>query len=117
MNSNSNSNGTLWLATIAVGLIAISALYFSSQKVTAPQTQSFGGVTNYDALQLDKGNLTIKNGNIVVANTAATSSIAVGCAQLNATSSATNVKLVFVATTTLGTAGIGYFVPVYGTCP
>lgn len=46
MNSDSKSQGLLWLALIAVGLIAITALFFAASKPVA--SPSYGGVTNYD---------------------------------------------------------------------
>lgn len=107
-------------ALLGLGLVVVLALSLNG----APK---FGGASGaeYFPTQWVNGlsagklkQLTVdSSGNLAIVNTVATSTLAAGCLGLNATSSATTEKLVFVATTTLGTSGIGYFVPVYGTCP
>lgn len=104
------------IITAVIGVIAIAALALA---ISGPAKEIVGGsATNYDAITLDNGNLTISNGSIVVATpSTGTSTLAtVGCLQANATSSATKIKVVFStagATSTFG--GTAYWV--YGTCP
>lgn len=57
------------------------------------------------------------NGATFVGLGAATSTLQIGCITRYATSSATLVKDVFIATTTLGTNGVGVWAVQYGTCP
>lgn len=100
---------------------------FLGARVSASQSGQLGGSSFYEAYPVQFGGglyvgankeLAITSaGNLTISSNVATSTLSVGCIQTNATSSATSVKLVYVATTTLGTSGIGYFVPRYGTCP
>ncbi len=102
-------------AIVAVlALILAGATFFSKTDAG----EMLGGTTNFDAITLDNGNLTLTNGSIVVATpTTGTSTLAtVGCLQANATSSATKIKVVFSplgATSTF--SGTAYWT--YGTCP
>lgn len=105
------------------GLVALIIAIVLSFKVFS-SSQSFGGTTNFDALTLDSGNLTLTNGsiissgdatisggtlNITTANTA-TSTLVAGCWEFYATSTATALK--FQASTT---PGVMY--SQYGACP
>jgi hypothetical protein len=109
---------------VALGVVAVIAL--AGFALLAPGAQSLGGVNAYQAGIWQFGNgivaglsgqLSIdSSGNLSITNTSATSTIAAGCLQLNATSSATNVKLVLStkgATSTF--SGTAYWS--YGTCP
>lgn len=101
----------LVVAVIALGL---NFVHFGDKATL------LGGTTNFDAITLDNGNLTLTNGSISIATpTTGTSTVAtVGCLQANATSSATKIKVVFVASSTQmapGYNGLAYWV--YGTCP
>lgn len=107
-------------ANIAIGLalvaVVIAILPNLGDRFLGAATS--GNTTNFDAVTLDNGDLTITNGDIVVAvPTTGTSTLAtVGCLQANATSSATKIKLVFSplgATSTF--SGTAYWS--YGTCP
>lgn len=127
------SNKNLTIGLIVVGIIAIIALVTPAAKSNTP---GFGGVTNYDALTLDNGDLTLTNGNITLTNgnitnstagktltlttsNTATSTLKVGCIQMNATSTATNIRLLFSAsaTTTISGTAAGTVAWGYGTCP
>lgn len=117
-------NQTLIKALAALGAVAVLAL--AGFIFLAPGAQSLGGVNAYQAGIWQFGNgivaglagqLTVdSSGNLAITNPSATSTIAAGCMQLNATSSATNVKLVLSnkgATSTF--SGTAYWS--YGTCP
>jgi hypothetical protein len=112
-------------ALLALGLVAAVALgAFAFGHGTAQRLGA--GVNAYQAGIWQFGNglyagtsqqLAVdSSGNLSITNTSATSTIAAGCMQLNATSSATNVKLVL---STLGATstfkGTAYWS--YGTCP
>lgn len=103
-----------------IGVIAVLAFILSIVGLVGgnqSDSKSFGGTTNYDAIQLDNGDLTITKGNISVANTS-TSTISVGNVTTYATSSATLICMHPVATTTnivSGTSGVVLWN--YGACP
>lgn len=97
------------IAVIAL-VLSIVGLVGGNQPVS-----KLGGTTNYDAITLDNGNLTVSKGNISVLNTS-TSTITVGNIQTLATSSATTICIVPSATgATSSFSGTVYFK--YGTCP
>jgi hypothetical protein len=109
---------------VALGVVAIIAV--AGFALLAPASQSLGGVNAYQAGIWQFGNgivaglsgqLTVdSSGNIAITNPSATSTIAAGCLQLNATSSATSVKLVLsTAGATSTFKGTAYWT--YGTCP
>lgn len=115
-----------------IGGIAVIALILSIVGLVGnkqPVQSSFGGTTNYDALTLDNGDLTITNGNFInstagktmtlTTSNTATSTLKVGCIQMNATSTATNIRLLFSAsaTTTISGTAAGTVAWGYGTCP
>ena len=114
------------LALLAVISVLAFGFAFLGTHVAAPQSDKLGGSSFYEAYPIHFGGglyagankeLSISStGNISISG-ASTSTISVGCLQLSGTSSVTAVKAVFVATTTLGTSGIGYFAAKYGTCP
>ena len=107
---------------VALGVVAVLAV--AGFAIFAP-AQSLGGV-NAQAGIWQFGNGIVaglsgqlavdSSGNLSITNPSATSTIAAGCMQLNATSSATSVKLVLStkgATSTF--SGTAYWS--YGTCP
>jgi hypothetical protein len=87
---------------VALGVVAVLAL--AGFAFLAPAARSLSGVNAYQAGIWQFGNGIVaglsgqlavdSSGNLSITNTSATSTIAAGCMQLNATSSATNVKLV-----------------------
>ena len=87
---------------VALGAVAIIAV--AGFTLFASSVQSLGGVNAYQAGIWQFGNGIVaglngqlavdSSGNLAITNASATSTIAAGCMQLNATSSATNVKLV-----------------------
>lgn len=92
----------LIVALVAV-VIALGA-WFAPEN--APQ---FGGTTNYDALTLDNGDLTLTNG-IVVSNAAPF------CEEFYSTSTATRNRMIASTTATIeGVDGVITFG--YGACP
>jgi hypothetical protein len=108
---------------VALGVVAIIAL--AGFAFFAPAGQSLGG-SMYEAIPKWYGNglqvgtsqqfAVDSSGNLAITNTSATSTIAAGCMQLNATSSATSVKLVLsTAGATSTFSGTAYWS--YGTCP
>lgn len=115
---------TIIKALAALGTVAV--LVLAGFALLAPAEQSLGGVNAYQAGIWQFGNGIVaglngqlaidSSGNLAITNPSATSTIAAGCLQLNATSSATNVKLVL---STLGATstfkGTAYWT--YGTCP
>lgn len=98
---------TLVIAVIALGLGGAS--YFN---VDAP---SFGGTTNFDALTLSTGPLTVTSTN------SATSTTQLGCIQTTATSTATPIRIVIgssgATTTFQGASSVGVVGWQYGSCP
>jgi hypothetical protein len=117
-------NGLLALGVAAA--IAIGSFLLGYGSHPAPQQAQPLGGSMYEAipkwygggLQVGTGQqfAVDSSGNLAITNPSATSTIAAGCMQLNATSSATNVKLVLStkgATSTF--SGTAYWS--YGTCP
>lgn len=110
MNFIKEYAGVVALVAIIVGLVVPGVGSFGAA--------TSGNTTNFDAVTLDNGNLTLTNGSVSIAvPTTGTSTVGtVGCLQANATSSATKIKVVFSplgATSTF--AGTAYWS--YGTCP
>lgn len=104
-------NKLLALGVVAALVMAALAL------VQSPVATTLGGTTNFDAITLDDGDLTISDGNFVWdAPSSGTSTLAtVGCIQAYATSSATTIKLVY--NTVASSTGNGFVLWAYGTCP
>lgn len=100
-------------------VIAIAGLFFPLvQRVGSALT--FAGVTNYDAITLDSGNLTVSNGNIVIAKTTGTTTISsIGCHNVYPTSTATVGHFVYgvIGTTTVSGTSNGSVQWQYGVCP
>lgn len=87
-------------------------------------TLSVTGATTFTGVSTHTGDVTFNGGNgalVVTSTNTATSSIAVGCVEMAATSTATKVRLLFsIASTTLTTSGLtsnGLMAWGYGTCP
>ena len=126
------SEKKLWMALIAVAIIAITGLFFPLVQsqfgangtrfpsgVSADSTSPVAGELHGDDLTLDDDatvtdDVTINGGSLTVttANTA-TSTAVVGCIQTYATSTATPVRLSATTTATGGTEALF----VFGTCP
>lgn len=103
------------LASIAIVLaLAGIGLHFipTEQKLGAATS---GNTTNYTALTVDQGPLTVTTSNT------ATSTTALGCVQTTATSTATPIRIVIgssgATTTYQGTSSNGVVGWQYGTCP
>jgi hypothetical protein len=114
------------LIKVLVTLGAVAVLALAGFAFLAPGAQSLGGVNAYQAGIWQFGNGIVaglggqlavdSSGNLAITNPSATSTIAAGCMQLNATSSATSVKLVLATTGATSTFnGTAYWS--YGTCP
>lgn len=111
-----NSLAPLWIGLLLVAALSAGAYFFPQQAATvlgATGTRWPNGVsantTSPVAGQL-RGN------NLLLDQTTATSTGAVGCVQTNATSSATNIKLIPSTTGATSTfSGTVYWA--YGTCP
>ena len=102
--------------------IAVLALVLAGYVAFAPASMSLGGTTNFDALTLDDGDLTISDGNIrQTTSNSATSTASVGCIQTTATSTATPIRLVPASsgatTTYTGANAFGVMAWQFGTCP
>jgi len=103
---------------IGLALVAVVIAIFNPFQNLSFGAATSGNTTNFDAVTLDNGNLTLTNGSISIAvPTSGTSTVGtIGCMQANATSSATKIKVVFSplgATSTF--SGTAYWS--YGTCP
>lgn len=115
-----------WINTIALVVVFVLILVLVGSNQSVPPKQ--GGVTNFDALTLDNGDLTITNGGITLSTSgksvsiptgaSATSTITVGRTQTYATSSATKICLDFntQATTTIAGTANGVVTWQYGSC-
>lgn len=127
MNFIKNNSGVIAVIALIIAIVALQL-----PKPAAVVQPSFGGTTNYDALTLDNGDLTLTNGNIVnstagktmtlTTSNTATSTLKVGCIQMNATSSATTVRITFgpagnATTTSQGSNSNGIVAWQFGTCP
>lgn len=112
------TNITLAIAVIAL-VVGVTGLVGGNQSV-----QQLGGTTNFDAMTLDSGNLTLSAGTISQTTTGTstikllTSSATKGtCIEGYATSSNTKINGTFAASTTAATtAGIAFILN-YGACP
>lgn len=108
---------------IALALVAVGIAIWGNLGNGNLGAATSGNTTNFDAITLDNGNLTLTNGSISVANpTSGTSTLAtIGCINAYATSSATKIKLIFntTATTTSinGSTPSGFVLWAYGNCP
>lgn len=128
----SNTNVSVWVAMIVVGIIAIGAYWYPSiQSATSGLLGTAcdqitcidgglritNGPTEATGLLAVTGDATISGGTLSVpsASTNATSTVAAGCVQTLATSTATPIKLVF--NTIASTTGNGSVFWSYGTCP
>lgn len=90
-------------------IVALVAVVIALGAWFAPDEARFGGTTNYDALTLDNGDLTLTNG-IVVSNAAPF------CEEFYATSTATRNRAIASTTATIeGVDGVITFG--YGACP
>lgn len=111
-----NNTSKVWLGIVTV--IAIVGL-FTGVGRSAPAQLGAEGDTNLTNLVLD-GDLTVGDDatisggslSLTTSNTA-TSTLVVGCIQTTATSTASPIKIVPVASTTAA----GYFIWQFGTCP
>ena len=120
---------------LTLGLVTVGFMTFSVYQAQHQSTQSFGAVTNnigwyqhlvawFDStvyfgstqqMSIDSsGNVTAPT--LTLSKSTGTSTVAVGCMQATATSSATTIKLVFSPTGATSTfSGTAYWS--YGTCP
>ena len=119
------SEKTLWMALIAVAIIAVLGLFLPMVKT--PSLGAVTGTTNYSNLALSgtlavTGATTLGGNTTITTSNTATSTVTVGCIQTTATSTATPIRLVpgsgANATTTFnGTNAVGVIGWQYGTCP
>jgi len=107
------------------GVLAAIAIVFSVINWTLPDTKivekKLSGTTNFDALTLDRGNLTLSNGSVTIAipSTGTSTLATIGCIGGYATSSATAIKFIFntSGTSTLSGTANGVVAWKYGVCP
>lgn len=126
------SNRNLWVALIAVAIIALGGYVFPSMKAVLGANPTDFDATNFSKLTASNGFSVGTSQQFVVSSAGAVTNTSTGtttvgvtttsttkgiCFNVNATSSNTAVNMTFAASTTaISTVGI---VPVlrYGTCP
>jgi hypothetical protein len=128
-----NSNIKLWIAVVVVGIIAVGGYFYPQVKgsfsstgtrlpngVSADSTSPTAGQLRGTTL-LTTGAVTMGGNLTVTTSNTATSTLAVGCIQSYATSTATAVRLTFstFAGTTTSQGGNSNFLVAaqYGSCP